>query len=57
VHGLEEKLVAMGLLFRRLLEREQLVGPEIALVVARALPGEDRLRVVVDLACRFGARH
>src|SRR5262249_40812546 len=40
-----------------LLQGEQLVRAQIALVVAAALPGENRLRVVLDLACRFGGGH
>jgi hypothetical protein len=43
VHGLEEQLVGMRLLLGRLLEREQVVRPQVALVVRRALPGQDRL--------------
>jgi hypothetical protein len=57
VHGLEEELVAMDLLFRRLLERQELVRPQIALIVARARSGENRLGVVLDFARCFGARH
>ena len=36
MRGLEEQLVVVGALLRRLLEREQLVGAQVALVVARA---------------------
>ena len=44
--GLEEELVAMHPLVRPLLEREELVGAEVALVVARALARQDRLEFV-----------
>ena len=43
VHGREQQLVAMAHLGRRLLQREQLVRPEVALVVARAPAGQDRV--------------
>ena len=52
MHGLEEKLVPVDLLVRGLLEGEQVVGAEIALVVARALAGENGLRVVLRSASR-----
>src|SRR5918911_4157496 len=45
----------MHLLVRRLLEREQRVGAEVALVVALALAGEDRLRVVLLWRRRLGS--
>ncbi len=48
VHRLEEQLVPVRLLVGRLLEREQLVRAEIALVVALGVPRQDRLRVVLD---------
>jgi hypothetical protein len=47
VHGLEEELVAVDPLVRGLLQAEQRVGIEVALVVAGAVAGEDRLRVVL----------
>ena len=47
MHGLEEELVAVDPFVRRLLEREQRVGVEVALVVAGAVAGEDRLREVL----------
>jgi hypothetical protein len=51
VHGLEEQLVAVYLLLWGLLQGQQLVGAQVALVVACALAGEDRLAVV--LGARF----
>ena len=48
VHGLEEQLVPVDALLGRLLEREQLVRPQIPLVVRGALAGEDRLRRVLS---------
>jgi hypothetical protein len=47
VDGLEEQLVAVRLLARALLQGEQLVGAQVALVVAGALAGEDRLAEVL----------
>ena len=47
VDGLEEELVVVRPLLRRLLEREQLVGAQVALVVARRVAGQDRLGVVL----------
>ena len=47
VDGLEEELVAVRPLLRRLLQGEQLVGAQVALVVARGVALEDRLRVVL----------
>ena len=44
MHGLEEQLVAVRPLVGRLLQREQLVGAEVALVVGVALAGQQRLR-------------
>ena len=58
VHGLEEQLVGMGLLLGRLLEREQVVRPQVPLVVRRTLPGQDRLgEILVRLGCHgvFGS--
>ena len=52
VHRLEEELVAVRHLLGRLLQREQLVGAQIPLVVARAGAREDRLRVVLLDAAR-----
>src|SRR5207248_5941817 len=50
VDGLEEQLVAMDHLLRRLLQGEELIGAQVALVVGGALSRQDRLRVVLDLA-------
>src|SRR4029453_3944663 len=47
VDGLEEQLVAVHLLLGALLQGEQLVGAQVALVVACARAGEDRLAVVL----------
>ncbi len=47
VHGLEERLVAVQHLLGRLLQREQLVGAQVALVVAVAGPGEDGQQLAV----------
>ena len=44
--GLEEQLVAVRPFGGSLLQREQLVRPEVALVVAGAEAGEDRREVV-----------
>ena len=52
--GLEEQLVAVNPLLGALLEREEIVGAEVALVVARALTREDGLRVVLRSAGRHG---
>ena len=68
VDGLEEELVAVGPLVRRLLKREQLVGAQVALVVGAALAGQHglgELRLasrralgpVVDLQRQVGERH
>ena len=46
VDHLEEQLVTVHPFVRLLLEREQLVGAEVALVVARALARQDRLELV-----------
>ncbi len=46
VRDLEEELVVVGALFSRLLEREQLVGAEVPLVVARSRTLEDRRELV-----------
>jgi hypothetical protein len=49
VHRLEQELVAVGPLVRRLLQREQLVRTQIALVVAGRSSRQDRLgKVFVD---------
>src|SRR5205085_8120616 len=47
VHRLEEQLVRMGLLVRRLLQREQLVRAQVTLVVGGAPARKDRLREVL----------
>jgi hypothetical protein len=47
VDGLEEELVAVHPLVRRLLQREQLVGVQVPLVVARGTAREDGLREVL----------
>src|SRR5262249_60025892 len=47
VHGLEEELVGMRALLGRLLQGEQLVRAQVALVVGCALPRQDRLGVVL----------
>ena len=52
VHGLEEQLVVVGALVLRLLQREQLVGAEVALVVRGARPRQDRRELVLG----FGRR-
>ena len=50
VHGLEQELVGVRALFRRLLQRQQLVRAQVALVVRRALAGQDRFgEVLVSL--------
>src|SRR3954453_11698068 len=49
VDGLEEELVAVGPLALALLQRQQLLRAQVALVVARRRPLEDRLAVVLDL--------
>src|SRR5438270_11618207 len=46
VHGLEQQLVAVHPVVCGLLEREQRVGPEVALVVASARAGQDRCELV-----------
>ena len=46
VHGLEEELVPVRPLRRALLQREQLIRAQIALVVAAAGAGEDRRELV-----------
>jgi putative ATPase len=51
--GREEELVAVGRVLGVRLQREQLVGPEIALVVARAGARKNRLGQVVD--CHAGS--
>src|SRR5580765_4495297 len=51
--GLEEQLIAVSPLVRALLQREQLVGSQIALVVARRRAGQDR-RELVWLRLRHG---
>src|SRR5256886_17009103 len=51
--GREEQLVAMGRVLGVRLQREQLVSPEIALVVARAGARKNRLGQVVD--CHAGS--
>ena len=47
VHGLEQQLVAVHHLGGRLLQREQLVGAQVALVVGRPRPGQDGLQLAV----------
>src|SRR5437868_14520860 len=54
VHGLEEQLVPVRLLLGGLLQSQQLVGAQIALVVAGALAAEDGLAEVLDLAGSHG---
>ena len=44
---LEQELVAVHPLLRPLLQRQQLVGPDVSLVVARGVPREDRGVVVL----------
>ena len=39
--GLEEQLVVVDALLRRFLQGQELVGSQVALVVARAAAGED----------------
>ena len=46
MHRLEEELVAVRPLVRALLQREQLVRAQVALVVAAAGAGEDRRELV-----------
>jgi hypothetical protein len=46
--GLEQELVVVRPLLGAFLQPEQLVGAEVALVVARAFAREDRLREVLD---------
>ena len=53
VDGLEEELVAVHPLVGPLLEREELVGAEIALIVARALAGQDRGEFLLVAVRRF----
>ena len=48
MRDLEEQLVVVRALAFRLLEREQLVGPEIALVVALAGAGQDGPELVLE---------
>jgi len=54
MNGLEEELVAVNPLVAALLEREKIVGAEVALVVARALARENGLGVVLRSAGRHG---
>src|SRR5438874_5579707 len=57
VHRLEEELVGMRPLLGRLLQREQVVRAEVALVVRRTLPGQDRLgEILVRLGCHGPVR-
>jgi len=49
VHGLEEKLVVVRLLVGRLLQRQQLVGAQIALVVACSGARQNRCVLVFEL--------
>ena len=49
VDGHEEQLVAVRELVRRLLEGEQLVRPQVALVVACARPGKTRRKLVARI--------
>ena len=52
MHSLEEELVGMRLLLGRLLQRQQVVGAQVTLVVRRTLPGQDRLgEILVRLGC------
>ena len=53
VDGREEELVAVSRLLGLRLQREQLVGAQVALVVARTGAGKDRLGQVVD--CHGGS--
>ena len=58
MHGLEEQLVGMGALVGRLLQGQQLVGAQVALVVRLALAGQDRLgEVLVSLGRHGLAEH
>src|SRR5437870_5528859 len=58
VHRLEQQLIRVDLLFRRLLQREQIVRPQVALVVRRPLPGQDRLgEILVCLGRQGPAEH
>ena len=47
VHGLEEELVTVDPFVGRLLQREQRVRPQVALVVALPGPGEDGCELLV----------
>ena len=53
VHDLEQELVAVDPFVRALLEREQLLGVQVPLVVARRIAGEDRR---VEVLVRLGHR-
>src|SRR2546430_12864219 len=58
MHRLEQQLVRVDLLFRRLLQREQIVRPEVALIVRSPLPGQDRLgEILVCLGRQGPAEH
>src|SRR5882724_412643 len=58
VHRLEQQLVRVDLLVWRLLQREELVRPQVALVVRRPLPGQNRLgEILVSLGCQGPAEH
>jgi hypothetical protein len=56
VDGLEEELVRMCSLIGRLLQREQLVRAQVALVIRRALAGQNRLGEVLVGLGRQGRR-
>src|SRR6476660_1068954 len=47
----------MRLLLWGLLQREQLVRPEVALIVARPVTRKNRLGVILDFARRVGVAH
>ena len=58
VHGLEQQLVRVRLLLGRLLQGEQLVRAQVALVVRRARPGQNRLgEILVRLGRQGPAEH
>ena len=58
VHGLEEQFVGMRLLFGCLLQREELVRAEVALVVRRSRSRQDRLgEVLVGLGGHSRREH
>jgi len=57
VHGLEEQLVAVRAVLRLLLQREQLLGVEVTLVVAGCGAREDRLGEVLVRLGRHGGEN